>query len=259
MPAWILPAAMALGSLASQWFGARKQAKENKELAQFQADANEKYLKEQQAYNTPASQMARFQDAGLNPHLIYGQGNPGNQSEPLRFPEIGRADYQRLGEALPLINQSALAQSQVQAQEARTRKDAVMTEVAKVQKAVLEKNPLLDPVGFKAMIDSLTSAAEIKATEAKTKFAEYDWMWNNKFASEGKTYPLAVQKVLEEIQLLEQRFKLGSIDGKIKAEVLNSKEFQNAILEVQKKFLSDGEIGPQQIMQFISILLMKAL
>lgn len=29
----------------------------------------------QNAYNSPAAQMARFKDAGLNPHLIYGQGN----------------------------------------------------------------------------------------------------------------------------------------------------------------------------------------
>lgn len=29
-------------------------------------------------YNTPANQMKRFKDAGLNPHLIYGQGNSGN-------------------------------------------------------------------------------------------------------------------------------------------------------------------------------------
>lgn len=30
------------------------------------------------AYNTPVMQMARFKEAGLNPHLIYGQGNAGN-------------------------------------------------------------------------------------------------------------------------------------------------------------------------------------
>lgn len=29
-------------------------------------------------YNSPQSQMARFKEAGLNPHLIYGQGNAGN-------------------------------------------------------------------------------------------------------------------------------------------------------------------------------------
>lgn len=34
----------------------------------------------QNAYNTPAAQMQRFKDAGLNPMLVYQQGNPGNAS-----------------------------------------------------------------------------------------------------------------------------------------------------------------------------------
>lgn len=34
----------------------------------------------QNEYNSPAKQMERFTSAGLNPHLIYGQGNPGNAS-----------------------------------------------------------------------------------------------------------------------------------------------------------------------------------
>ena len=32
----------------------------------------------QNTYNSPANQMARFREAGLNPNLIYGQGNNGN-------------------------------------------------------------------------------------------------------------------------------------------------------------------------------------
>lgn len=34
----------------------------------------------QNKYNSPEQQMARFGAAGLNPHLIYGQGNAGNAS-----------------------------------------------------------------------------------------------------------------------------------------------------------------------------------
>lgn len=34
----------------------------------------------QNEYNTPKNQMSRYQEAGLNPHLIYGQGTPGNTS-----------------------------------------------------------------------------------------------------------------------------------------------------------------------------------
>lgn len=37
-------------------------------------------------YNSPASQMQRFKDAGLNPHLIYGKGDSGN---------AGSISYQR--------------------------------------------------------------------------------------------------------------------------------------------------------------------
>lgn len=50
----------------------------NKELAQYQYDLNMQGWREQMAYNTPAAQMARYQEAGLNPRLIYGQGDNGN-------------------------------------------------------------------------------------------------------------------------------------------------------------------------------------
>lgn len=38
-------------------------------------------------YNSPAKQMERFQEAGLNPHLIYGKGTAGNLSAPTRAGE----------------------------------------------------------------------------------------------------------------------------------------------------------------------------
>lgn len=34
--------------------------------------------REQMEYNSPKAQMQRFKEAGLNPHLIYSQGNSGN-------------------------------------------------------------------------------------------------------------------------------------------------------------------------------------
>ena len=35
----------------------------------------------QNAYNTPKAQMQRLKDAGLNPALMYGQGNVGNAGQ----------------------------------------------------------------------------------------------------------------------------------------------------------------------------------
>lgn len=41
-------------------------------------DSNIDLWREQAAYNRPINQMARYQEAGLNPNLVYSQGNPGN-------------------------------------------------------------------------------------------------------------------------------------------------------------------------------------
>lgn len=38
-------------------------------------------------YNSPQAQMARFKEAGLNPHLIYGQGNAGNAAS-VQTPDV---------------------------------------------------------------------------------------------------------------------------------------------------------------------------
>lgn len=228
-----------------------KQNKANKQLAQQQHDANKQLLQEQLKYNTPQSQMQRFQDAGLNPNLIYGQGSPGNQSAPLSYPDIKPTDYSTLMNVVPLFNQSRLTEAQVQAQNASTLQKYAMTDLNRLQAQVLRKNPLLDKEGFQAIIDGLKASANLK--EEQTKGARIENFVN--VATSGQR----IDKVFKEIQLLDQRFKLGELDGKLKAEVLTSKEFQNAILEVQKKFMTDGDITPQHIVQFIQLLLMKAL
>ena len=52
----------------------------NKRLAEQQNQYNIDMWKMQAEYNSPQSQMQRFQEAGLNPNLIYGQGSNGNMT-----------------------------------------------------------------------------------------------------------------------------------------------------------------------------------
>ena len=57
----------------------------------------------QNEYNSPQAQMKRYEEAGLNPALIYSQGNPGNStSAPVQgvpnAPELSR-DLRDLGQA----------------------------------------------------------------------------------------------------------------------------------------------------------------
>ena len=47
----------------------------------------------QNAYNTPAEQMRRLQEAGLNPNLMYGQGNVGNAPTAPQFQQLSEQGY----------------------------------------------------------------------------------------------------------------------------------------------------------------------
>lgn len=51
----------------------------------FQNWLNQRATQRMLDYNSPAMQMARFRAAGLNPNLIYSQGNAGNQASPVEF------------------------------------------------------------------------------------------------------------------------------------------------------------------------------
>lgn len=58
-------------------------------------------------YNSPAEQMQRFKDAGLNPNLMYGQGSNGNSSAPASVSEIPQ------GMSMQMALQSATTGSQI--------------------------------------------------------------------------------------------------------------------------------------------------
>lgn len=80
-------AGVATGALSSG-FGAlvgnaqsNKQYHQQKKLAKLQYDLNMQSWNAQNAYNTPAAQMERFKEAGLNPNLMYSQGSSGQASD----------------------------------------------------------------------------------------------------------------------------------------------------------------------------------
>lgn len=249
MPPWVAPALIAAGSAVLNMVGARNQRK-----------FNEKYVRQSNAYNNPRSQMLRYQSAGLNPRLVYSQGNPGNQSESLRAPEsMGRIG----SDAVQAYNQSALAQSQVQVQAAKTDQTRAITEVNKLQAEVLRNNPLLHGA-LQPIVETLKDAAREKAANA-TSGEINAWMEQSKkdYYSTRAYVPgvgdsnLMGEKLSREMQLLNSRFNLDQADMTLKREVLESKEFQNAILEIEKNFMTDGDITPKNIVEFIKVLLMK--
>lgn len=64
----------------------------NKEMAKYAYSKDLEMWNLQNQYNSPEMQMERFKSAGLNPNLIYGQGNPGNATVIPKY-QAPRQDY----------------------------------------------------------------------------------------------------------------------------------------------------------------------
>lgn len=62
------------------------------ELSKYQYQQQKEMFNLANQYNTPASQMQRYKDAGLNPNLIYGQGTSGNA--PNVLPQYKAPEYE---------------------------------------------------------------------------------------------------------------------------------------------------------------------
>lgn len=57
---------------------ARETNAANRKLSEYEWNKNLEMWNLQNQYNSPAAQMQRYKDAGLNPNLVYGQGSSGN-------------------------------------------------------------------------------------------------------------------------------------------------------------------------------------
>lgn len=99
--AWLDKAASWVGQRWDEYTGSAQVREANlhsQELAKYGYEQEKQMIREQNEYNTPKNQMLRYQEAGLNPHLIYGQGTPGNQTAIAKYnaPDVKaapRIDY----------------------------------------------------------------------------------------------------------------------------------------------------------------------
>lgn len=135
----------------------RKVARENtdKTIAAQKAEAELAYQRSiemwnmQNLYNSPEAQMNRFKAAGLNPHLIYGQGNAGNASG---TPEYQPANLQyryeapaygaAINSAIPTLMAVGTWMQNMRLSEAELQQKSTNTEKARQLIEFLEKmNP----------------------------------------------------------------------------------------------------------------------
>lgn len=139
----------------------------------------------QNAYNDPSSQMARLKDAGLNPNLVYGNGQnaAGEASQPRAssssMPNYKVPEYDIGGVAL-----NALQMRQIQSNISRTdaETDAINT------RSVGEdfKNQLNTAIGLEAMVNRYSDQSQV--TELQREKMNAEWETQKSVGYDGKHF-----------------------------------------------------------------------
>lgn len=102
----------AVGSLAGGAIGAFAQNSANEtQMNMFheQMRFNRDMIREQNAYNTPAAQRARYEEAGINPYLALGNISSGSQQSTMQAPNAPQiAPITQFGESLQAASQNSI-------------------------------------------------------------------------------------------------------------------------------------------------------
>lgn len=122
----------------------------NKQLAEYQFLKNREMWDLMNQYNSPLSQMNRFQEAGLNPNLIYSKGQPGLAASQVQY-QAPTVQYDYKAKTLPDYQDVVLKQTLSALQMAQAKKLEAETKHSEVeaQKTIIENdlnrklNPLL--------------------------------------------------------------------------------------------------------------------
>lgn len=229
----------------------------NRDNATWTLEQNRRLQQEQRVYDSPSAQMARYKEAGLNPHLIYGNGSSAGGAFPITQQAIAPSRLDAPSASYPDIAGSFLSAGQTIAQTRLTQQKEEESEqrsaLLEIQTDIAKTNPMLNPSVYKALTESMIALANAKESEAKTT-----WMIREKTTDGSfERYTLGAKKIESEVDALAQKLGLNTADLKIKNQILESKEFTNAILRVQKEWLEDGTLTSQHIYQGLMLLMTK--
>lgn len=201
-------------------------------------------------YNSPKNQMQRYRDAGLNPALMYGQGNPGNVQNTPQYPQYNTPNMEFLAGLGTQIQQAKLLSAQANLTNQKVDESGIKQDLMQSQKALIDANPMLN----KGYVESLVTMANANAGMKKQ---QADFMLQGQVQEGRFTGEAGMVKMQYELKQLEQKYNLNNSDIKIRSEIFNSKVFQNSINEVMSKWMTDGEISPEHYRLFVMMLMQK--
>lgn len=219
----LVPAITAGAGLVSQGINAMSQGSMNKKTRRHQiymydrqrADALSDWNM-QNAYNTPAAQMARLKEAGLNPNLVYGNGAATSEAGAVRSSDTGNWNPQApqfdLGgvanNSLAAYYDTQIKQQQLSNLEAENVYKMVLTAAAALGMGLTEAKTNTEKTKNQQGQFDLSLSQDLRATTLEFKRA-------------------TVQKILAEIQRTSVQTKTA-LDENERRAALNASNIKEA-------------------------------
>lgn len=143
----------------------------------------------QNAYNSPAQQMQRFKEAGLNPNLIYKQTN---EAAPVRStdyvaPQIQEGALEILGKS----NNIQVQELNMESMKLRNQNQELQNELLKAQLPDLKQKPSIQNTVSQASYDNLVEGTNLKRQERSQR---------------DTINPLEAKKQQKQNDILDQQF-----------------------------------------------------
>lgn len=230
-----------VGSTIQSLFNYSAQKKSNernlaqqKELAKYRYDMDRQMYQDALEYNTPAAQMKRFRDAGLNPNLIYSRGESGAAPAVMpKYPEMSADMSLPSPVSVPKLNawyDKSLMENQLKQSNAQTK--------------LMQYETMLKEMEFDTKSLYLFDEAYNRATQAgykKTK-AEFDQEVMETFRN--------VYKGSQVDKWMQEGSKLSGYQADVKR-----KQIDNDIAQKNLDFLNMGLPWMLPLNMFLSTIL----
>lgn len=199
------------------YIGQKRQNKHNLQLAKDARQHDVNMWNMQNQYNTPSMQMQRLTEAGLNPHLMYGQGNTGNASTPQKAPvpevqnELSSLSQMSLAPVLSMYQDWRVKNAQIENLNANadaTRQNAALTALRQLTQKYTNTRLAIQQPWINLQEKNKTNIGTYRAQQENTR-ARYLY----------DTLPEMTKQVMLRNNLLEQQTRSHQLENQFNQEL----------------------------------------
>lgn len=208
----IMPSPKDFFNVGSTLYANYKSRKFSEKMYQRQYDDALAFWDKQNEYNTPANQMQRFKDAGLNPNLVYGQGNSGPAGA-IPVPDVQSVNFRE-----PRVEGNGNAAMSALLAQADLRIKAAQADNLEVQNQVIRQDAIVRGLQGERLQFDLGFDRDLRETSADYKREQLRGLTNsidlaiNRDAREAVRLSSNVKEAAERMLTMQQNRQHSRID-----------------------------------------------